>query len=126
MSLDPWIVGRTSPPAGRIRLNSDHGSQYTSKDVATLCKELGVTQSMCAVGTSADNSLAESFNAALKREVLQYVEIRDRESLSELSLEWDCATTNFLSQAVPWRTFPLVRRGCQRTWRQLRSHLRAH
>jgi len=36
-----------------------------------LCKELGVTQSMGAVGTSADNSLAESFNAALKREVLQ-------------------------------------------------------
>ncbi|MDO1486920.1 transposase, partial [Rhodococcus rhodochrous] len=31
----------------------------------------GVTQSMGKVGTSADNSLAESFNAALKREVLQ-------------------------------------------------------
>ncbi len=51
--------------------HSDHGSQYTSKDFAKLCKELGVTQSMGAVGTSADNSLAESFNAALKREVLQ-------------------------------------------------------
>lgn len=31
----------------------------------------GVTQSMGAVGTSADNALAESFNATLKREVLQ-------------------------------------------------------
>ena len=51
--------------------HSDHGSQYTSKDFAKLCKELGVTQSMGAVGTSADNALAESFNAALKREVLQ-------------------------------------------------------
>jgi transposase InsO family protein len=51
--------------------HSDHGSQYTSKDFATLCGELGVTQSMGAVGTSADNALAESFNAALKREVLQ-------------------------------------------------------
>lgn len=51
--------------------HSDHGSQYTSKDFAMLCKELGVTQSMGAVGTSADNALAESFNAALKREVLQ-------------------------------------------------------
>lgn len=30
-----------------------------------------MTQSMGAVGTSADNSLAESFNAILKREVLQ-------------------------------------------------------
>jgi transposase InsO family protein len=51
--------------------HSDHGSVYTSKDYATLCAELGVTQSMGAVGTSADNSLAEAFNATLKREVLQ-------------------------------------------------------
>ena len=51
--------------------HSDHGSQYTSTAFAKLCRELGVTQSMGAVGTSADNALAESFNAALKREVLQ-------------------------------------------------------
>jgi transposase InsO family protein len=51
--------------------HSDHGSVYTSKDYARLCADLGVTQSMGAVGTSADNSLAESFNATLKREVLQ-------------------------------------------------------
>ena len=51
--------------------HSDHGSQYTSRDFEMLCKELGVTQSMGAVGSSADNALAESFNAALKREVLQ-------------------------------------------------------
>jgi len=56
--------------AGAI-FHSDHGSVYTSKDYARLCTELGVTQSMGAVGTSADNSLAESFNATLKREVLQ-------------------------------------------------------
>ena len=56
--------------AGAI-FHSDHGSQYTSKDFAKLCAELGVTQSMGAVGTSADNALAESFNATLKREVLQ-------------------------------------------------------
>ena len=36
-----------------------------------LCTDLGVTRSMGAVGSSADNALAESFNAALKREVLQ-------------------------------------------------------
>lgn len=51
--------------------HSDHGSVYTSKDYAMLCAKLGVTQSMGAVGTSADNSLAEAFNATLKREVLQ-------------------------------------------------------
>lgn len=51
--------------------HSDHGSVYTSKDYANLCARLGVTQSMGAVGSSADNALAESFNATLKREVLQ-------------------------------------------------------
>ena len=51
--------------------HSDHGSVYTSKDYARLCAELGVTQSMGAVGSSADNALAEAFNATLKREVLQ-------------------------------------------------------
>ena len=51
--------------------HSDHGSQYTAKDFAKLCKDLGVTQSMGGIGSSADNALAESFNATLKREVLQ-------------------------------------------------------
>ena len=44
---------------------------YCSKAYAQLCKKFGVTQSMGAVGSSADNALAESFNATLKREVLQ-------------------------------------------------------
>jgi transposase InsO family protein len=56
--------------AGAI-FHSDHGAQYTSKAFAALCDQLGVTQSMGAVGTSADNALAESFNATLKRETLR-------------------------------------------------------
>jgi transposase InsO family protein len=51
--------------------HSDHGAQYTSKEFAALCKELGVAQSMGAVGTSADNAACESFHASLKRETLQ-------------------------------------------------------
>jgi transposase InsO family protein len=54
-----------------VVFHADHGSQYTSTDFAQLCKDLGVTQSMGGVGSSADNALAESFNATLKREVLQ-------------------------------------------------------
>jgi transposase InsO family protein len=50
--------------------HSDHGSQYTSADYVKLCKELGVTQSMGAVGTSADNAPAESLWASMKREIL--------------------------------------------------------
>lgn len=63
-------AGTRGSLAGAI-FHSDHGSVYTSKDYARLCKKLGVTQSMGAVGTSADNALAESFNATLKREILQ-------------------------------------------------------
>jgi transposase InsO family protein len=51
--------------------HSDHGAQYTSKEFADLCRELGVTQSMGAVGTSADNAACESFHASLKRETLK-------------------------------------------------------
>lgn len=51
--------------------HSDHGAQYTSADFADACARLGVTQSMGAVGTSADNAAAEAFNASLKRETLQ-------------------------------------------------------
>ena len=51
-------------------VHHDHGAQYTSKDYAKLCAELGVRLSMGAVGSSADNALAESFNATLKRETL--------------------------------------------------------
>ena len=63
-------AGTRGSLAGAV-FHSDHGSVYTSKDYADLCGHLGVTQSMGAVGSSADNALAESFNATLKREVLQ-------------------------------------------------------
>ncbi len=43
---------------------------YTSKDYTALCTGFGVTQSMGAIGSSADNALAESLNASLKRELL--------------------------------------------------------
>lgn len=51
--------------------HSDHRAQYTSKEFAALCKQLGVIQSMGAIGTSADNAACESFHASLKRETLQ-------------------------------------------------------
>ena len=55
--------------AGAV-FHADHGAQYTSRAYAELCSQLGVVQSMGAIGSSADNALAESFNATLKRELL--------------------------------------------------------
>lgn len=40
--------------------HSDNGAQYASKEFAKVCRELGVTRSRGAVGTSADNATAES------------------------------------------------------------------
>jgi transposase InsO family protein len=56
--------------AGAI-FHSDHGAQYTSKAFTKACHDAGVTQSMGAIGSSADNAAAESLNASLKRETLQ-------------------------------------------------------
>ncbi|MFJ8197152.1 IS3 family transposase [Streptomyces sp. NPDC096152] len=56
--------------AGAV-MHTDHGAQYTSRAFADACRRVGVRQSMSAVGSSADNALAESFNATFKRETLQ-------------------------------------------------------
>ncbi|MFI2740711.1 IS3 family transposase [Streptomyces sp. NPDC018711] len=56
--------------AGSI-MHTDHGAQYTSRSFAEACRSAGVRRSMSAVGSSADNALAESFNAIFKRETLQ-------------------------------------------------------
>lgn len=51
--------------------HSDHGTQYTSKAFADACTQAGITQSMGAIGSSADNAAAEALNASFKRETLQ-------------------------------------------------------
>lgn len=56
---------------GGAVFHSDNRAQYASAEFADVCRELGVTRSGGAVGTSADNAAAESFNATLKRETLQ-------------------------------------------------------
>ncbi|MEW2313259.1 IS3 family transposase, partial [Streptomyces sp. NPDC006864] len=56
--------------AGSI-MHTDHGALYTSRIFAEACRSAEVRRSMSAVGSSADNALAESFNATFKRETLQ-------------------------------------------------------
>jgi transposase InsO family protein len=61
-NVTPLLIGVLRRPL--------ESAQYTSRSFADLCTRLGVTRSMGAVGSSADNALAESFNATLKRETL--------------------------------------------------------
>jgi len=62
--------GLPTTPSDQVLLPPVEPSVYTSKAYVKLCKDLKVTQSMGGIGSSADNSLAESFNASLKRELL--------------------------------------------------------
>jgi transposase InsO family protein len=62
---------RTRGSLDRAILHTDHGAQYTSRAFADACAAAGVRQSMSAIGSSADNAAAESFNATFKRETLQ-------------------------------------------------------
>ncbi|MDQ1051750.1 hypothetical protein QFZ76_009986 [Streptomyces sp. V4I2] len=74
-----WVGGRRprSSKNSYARCNSPvlqrlvELAQYTSRAFADACCQAGVRQSMSAIGSSADNALAESFNATLKRETLQ-------------------------------------------------------
>jgi transposase InsO family protein len=54
-------------PGGAI-FHSDRGSNYTSAEFAAVLELLGIRQSVGRTGICFDNSLAESFNAALKVE----------------------------------------------------------
>ena len=51
--------------------HADHGSNYLSVVYTDRINELGATPSTGSVGDSYDNALAESFNATLKRELLE-------------------------------------------------------
>lgn len=54
-------------PAGAV-FHSDRGSNYTSAEFAAVLDGLGIRQSVGRTGICFDNSLAESFNAAVKVE----------------------------------------------------------
>lgn len=71
---------------------SDHGRIYACQAFQQTCKQLTVPQSMGAVGSSDDNALAESFNATLKRQVLQNAKVFPDECRRRM-LAW-CARYN--------------------------------
>lgn len=64
-------AGRTRGSLNGAIMHTDHGSQYTSRAFAETCRSAGVRQSMSAIGSSAYNAAAESFNTTFKRETLK-------------------------------------------------------
>jgi putative transposase len=62
------MAARNLDLAGGAVFHSDRGSNYTSAEFAAVLERLGIRQSVGRTGICFDNSLAESFNAALKVE----------------------------------------------------------
>lgn len=62
------MAARNYPLAQGAIFHSDRGTQYTSTAFATATDLLGIRRSVGATGVCFDNSLAESFNAAVKVE----------------------------------------------------------
>lgn len=70
----------------RAIFHSDRGSEYTSKSFRECLRRGGMRQSMGAVGTAYDNSLAESFFASLKKECV-YPTVFDSKAKAKLVVE---------------------------------------
>jgi putative transposase len=62
------MAARNIDLPGDAIFHSDRGSNYTSGEFAAVLERLGIRQSVGRTGICFDNSLAESFNAALKVE----------------------------------------------------------
>jgi putative transposase len=71
-------VWRRKPGAGLIH-HSDRGSQYTALSFGRRLKEASIVPSMGRTGTALDNSMAESFIATLKTELVHRRRFPDRE-----------------------------------------------
>ncbi|MFK0239151.1 DDE-type integrase/transposase/recombinase [Streptomyces vinaceus] len=89
--------------AGAV-IHTDHGSQYASRVVAEACRSAGVIQSMGAIGSSADNALAEPFNVTFKRDTLQGRKSWTSEREARLDAFRWLTHYNYPSPSLPPRT----------------------
>ena len=72
----------------RVIFHTDRGSTYTAKDFTTLCRQLGIRQSMGRVGSCFDNAAAEAFFSSLEWEVLSRNRFRDTLHAQAVVIDW--------------------------------------
>jgi putative transposase len=80
-------VGRRLPNAGLVH-HSDRGSQYASGDYQNALAEVGIVSSMSRKGNCWDNSVAESFFATLKTELVYLRRFATREEARDAIFEF--------------------------------------
>ena len=73
------MSARNHPLAAKAIFHSDRGSNYTSGKFASTLKRLDIRHSVGRTGICYDNAMAESFNAALKNELVYRTRYPTRE-----------------------------------------------
>ncbi len=79
--------GGTEHIKGAI-FHTDRGSTYTANGFTTLCRRLGIRQSMGRVGSCFDNAAAEAFFSSLEWEVLSRHDFENTRQAQAVVLDW--------------------------------------
>jgi putative transposase len=74
--------------AERVVFHTDRGSTYTANAFTTLCRQMGIRQSMGRVGSCFDNAAAEAFFSSLEWEVLSRHEMVTIDQAQAVVLDW--------------------------------------
>ena len=72
----------------RVIFHTDRGSTYTANAFTTLCRRLGIRQSMGRVGSCFDNAAAEAFFSSLEWEVLSRHDLATVDQARAVVLDW--------------------------------------
>ena len=71
-----------------VIFHTDRGSTYTATVFTTLCRKLGVSQSMGRVGSCFDNAAAEAFFSTLEHEVLSRHHFTTKAQARQVVVAW--------------------------------------
>jgi transposase InsO family protein len=71
-----------------VIFHTDRGSTYTATTFTTLCRTLGVSQSMGRVGSCFDNAAAEAFFSTLEHEVLSRHHFSTKAQARQVVVAW--------------------------------------
>ena len=85
-ALEMAIAARK--PAARVIFHSDRGTQYTSKEFDTFCRNNKIRRSLGRTGICYDNAVSESTFATYKKELIHTRPWPDLKTLATATADW--------------------------------------
>jgi putative transposase len=85
-ALDMALAGRRPGPG--VIFHSDRGTQYTSKEFDTYCRENNIRRSLGRTGICYDNAVSESTFATYKKELIHTRPWPDIKTLKIETIDW--------------------------------------